>query len=294
MRSTRVVCSKVSLRTPSGGKARIRCITLDVTGTVLNIEDPVEKVYCEVAAHSFKGDNSALQAPQVDTMKTVFKQVFKEVTRDYPAFGHEAELVDKDWWRLVVERSFEKCWELETGKKWLTCEHREDKAALRESFDRCFTRIYQHYGTNGAYRLFDDVKPFLQFAKDRGLCLGVVTNNSHRVIDSTLPLLGVSGMFDFFLCSRDVGVDKPEAGIFHEAVRRGSAHVRNGGAPLANHEVLHIGDNVRADYRGARGSGLHSILLRRNEHAPPFSADESDGFVVSSLTEEIPHLETEP
>ena len=46
-----------------------------------------------------------------------------------------------------------------------------------------------------------------------------------RTVDTVLPLLDLHNYFDWFLCCREIGIEKPNIGIFDEAHRRAEHYV---------------------------------------------------------------------
>eukprot|EP00756_Hemistasia_phaeocysticola_P060514 Hpha_TRINITY_DN4093_c0_g1::TRINITY_DN4093_c0_g1_i1::g.63605::m.63605 len=218
----------------------IKCITLDVTGTLTRLRTEVASAYC--AAGRWAG-----VAIEVERMRSGFRKAFKSALHEYPCFGHAAGLSDRGWWKLTVRRAFENC----------GCDF--SGAQGEEQFERLFLRVYQHFATAGGYELFEDVRPFLDWCKQNDLILGVVSNNVTRIIDSTLPMLGVSQDFDFFRVSHLVGSEKPSPAIFESAL----AACRSLDSSIGAENVLHIGDNYTTDYCGARAFGMQALLLDR-------------------------------
>jgi len=89
--------------------------------------------------------------------------------------------------------------------------------------------------------------------RDRGYKLGLITNRDsvegfHQVLDET----GLWPYFDLVLASGEVGIQKPEPGIFHTALDRLGSQAD---------EAFYVGDNYWADVVGARRAGLTPVLL---------------------------------
>ncbi len=82
--------------------------------------------------------------------------------------------------------------------------------------------------------------------------LGVLSNRRHAFEDE-LRSLGIREYFDFLLPAGELGVWKPHPEIFLAALERA------GGVPP--HKAVYIGDNYYADIKGARGVGMHAILV---------------------------------
>jgi HAD superfamily hydrolase (TIGR01549 family) len=107
----------------------------------------------------------------------------------------------------------------------------------------------------------DTIGSTLAQLKERGLILGVVSNSDGR-IENAFEQAGLASYFDFFIDSFDVGVEKPDPGIFRLATER---------ACVAAHEAAYVGDLYWVDVVGARGAGLLPILydpfgLNRHAH----------------------------
>eukprot|EP01061_Rhynchopus_euleeides_P035910 TRINITY_DN60510_c0_g1_i1.p1 TRINITY_DN60510_c0_g1~~TRINITY_DN60510_c0_g1_i1.p1 ORF type:complete len:280 (+),score=69.51 TRINITY_DN60510_c0_g1_i1:2-841(+) len=260
----------------------IRCVTLDLTGTVLWIRQPVEHTYCDAAAWGLRQrrarGNTAPPlyhgpVPTYEEMSIGFRKAFGETLAEHPCFGYKSGLSSKEWWMHAVRRAFLHC----------GCEYPEG------TFQRIFRRIYQHYGTLESHGLFEDVPRFVDWAKERDIVLGVVTNNLDRAVDCTLPMLGVADDFDFFTVSAEVGEMKPDQGIFQHALQL----ARSVDPSITMSACLHIGDNYGADYMGARNAGMKALYLQRapkkgGKGVVPFPGDPecAEGrFAISSLDE---------
>lgn len=97
---------------------------------------------------------------------------------------------------------------------------------------------------------FDDVRPALDRLAAHGPLLAVSNGNAE---------LGATGLAPWFagsVSARSTGVAKPDPRIF------AAACAQLGCRP---DEVMHIGDDWRADIHGAREAGLHSAWVRRAE-----------------------------
>lgn len=80
--------------------------------------------------------------------------------------------------------------------------------------------------------------------------LGLVSNGN------TPPQrCGLGGRFDFVVFPRHVEAVKPEAKVFHAACAR---------AGCTPAQLLHVGDSLQDDVRGANGAGAVSVWLNRD------------------------------
>ncbi len=84
-----------------------------------------------------------------------------------------------------------------------------------------------------------------------GYTLGVVTNRNESA-DEELEELALAPYFDFTLTAGDVGAWKPDRRIFQAALEAGQVRAA---------ETIYVGDNYFADIEGARGAGLHPVLV---------------------------------
>ena len=100
---------------------------------------------------------------------------------------------------------------------------------------------------------FDDTLESLERLKGQGYSLGVISN-LRRDMDQLCGNLGMAPYLDFCLTSAEIGVEKPDPAIF-------VPHWTGPGVMPS--EALHVGDQPRSDMVGARGAGLHAILLDR-------------------------------
>jgi len=199
--------------------------------------DPIAEVYCRCAFMV------GASAPPVDAMKASFKAAFRASLEKYPCFGHAEGLSSREWWRRTVRAAFEGA-----GSTYTEAE-----------FNRVFRRVYQHYGSFEGYTVFEDVRPFLEWASQR-YCVGLISNNVDRLVDSVLPLFGLHDHFKFYVLSHEIGAEKPSRAVFEHALKEASAIL---GSPVEAEHVLHIGDNYAADYCGARAMGSAAALMSR-------------------------------
>lgn len=89
--------------------------------------------------------------------------------------------------------------------------------------------------------------------RERGYQLGLVTNRQHvERFHELLDEFELRPWFDLILASGEVGIRKPEPGIFGVALEQMQAQAQ---------ESLYIGDNYWADVVGARQAGLTPVLL---------------------------------
>ena len=221
---------------------RIRAISLDVTGTLLVHRFPIMETYSRCAREARLGTDP----PTADELKPAFKRAYKEMLLAEPCFAFGGN--ERAWWEKTVRRAV-----VLTGKTDFT----------DRDFNRFFRRVYQHYGSVEGYEVLEDARPFLTWAQEHKLVLGITTNTPQRTIECVLPMQNLAEQFSFFTCCQDIGKEKPAREIFHESFLQ----LKEAGAEdIEPNEVLHIGDSLAADFCGARAYGFSSLFLDRSRN----------------------------
>jgi putative hydrolase of the HAD superfamily len=110
-------------------------------------------------------------------------------------------------------------------------------------------------------------KALAKMRDDLGLRLAVVSN-SDGTVERSLDAAGLRPYFDIVIDSAIVGFEKPDARIFQAALDATGA---------ARERTLHVGDIYQADVAGARGAGLHVVML------DPFDDWRFDGGSMSPV-----------
>ena len=108
-------------------------------------------------------------------------------------------------------------------------------------------------GLELVYDCPDDGCDTLVELRARGYTLGLITNRVHvQHFYELLDQMELRSHFDVTLASGEVGISKPEPGIFVAALERAGA---------AAAESLYVGDNYWADVVGAQRAGVTPVLL---------------------------------
>lgn len=108
-----------------------------------------------------------------------------------------------------------------------------------------------------AVQVFPEVRPLLDSLRD-GYRLGVLTNGNADV-----QRLGLGHYFQFALSAEALGVGKPDARPFREALQR---------AGVQPEQAVHVGDHPVDDINGAQQAGIRAIWF--NPSAKPWSTAE--------------------
>mmetsp|Transcript_26022 Transcript_26022/g.54798 ORF Transcript_26022/g.54798 Transcript_26022/m.54798 type:complete len:402 (+) Transcript_26022:50-1255(+) len=234
-------------------KKRIRVISCDVTGTLVSFLGRIEDHYGNAA----RTCGIEITPQEQRNMSRCFNQAYRETSASHPCFGN-SKISSKEWWRRCVKRSFDLL-----GTNMTDSEH-----------ERVFQRVYSTFGSHAAYGAFPDAIPFLKWAHRRGISCGVISNADERYGDSILPMLGLGDDMQFFCFSKNVGFEKPHKKIFEAAISEaepwlclekwmGTGSQAGERTPLKPEEILHIGNDFKKDYVGAKEAGFHAVLLDR-------------------------------
>ena len=90
--------------------------------------------------------------------------------------------------------------------------------------------------------------------------VGIVSNNLLEEQLDKLRTCGLDGLVDALVVSEDVGISKPDPGIFHVALDR---------LGIAPAEAVMVGDSWSADVVGARAAGIRAVWFNPRRVAPP-------------------------
>ncbi len=120
----------------------------------------------------------------------------------------------------------------------------------------------------------EDVFPLLQFLKDSGYALGLVSNRDDPFHDE-IKNMKLDSYFKFILAGGEVNAFKPDKLIFDHALKLAGTS-----AP----ETMYIGDNYFADVVGARRAGLIPVLY------DPGSLFPDAGCAIIKSFAELPAL----
>jgi putative hydrolase of the HAD superfamily len=133
--------------------------------------------------------------------------------------------------------------------------------------DRFFDIYLEKYREHWA--LYPDTLPCLE--RYRGHSLGVISNGNPRQQNNKLEKLGIHHYFQVVVISGELGIAKPEPGIFTAACRN---------AGRKEKECVFIGDDLEADVQGSARAGLHPLWLDREG-----SGETTEFTTIQTLSE---------
>ncbi|HSR30158.1 MAG TPA: HAD-IA family hydrolase [Anaerolineae bacterium] len=212
-------------------------ILFDVNGTLLGYDDPLgfEKRFaqaCRDLGHSVTTDQVC--------------QAFHRLMQAW------AEIKDSG---LQRASSGEQYRQTMTWAYQLMLEALEVSGDLWQQADALYERFIVQ---EGFMPLFSDVEDTLICLRSHGLRLGILSNFPPH-LEETLKLHGIHGYFDFFIVSSLVGLEKPDPAIFELAIEK---------AGCPREAIIHVGDSLDDDLRGAVTVGLPAILIDRHDRQP--------------------------
>ncbi|CAE8644716.1 unnamed protein product [Polarella glacialis] len=243
-------------------QAIVRLISLDCTGTLFEWSASIGELYSRAAARALRAAGFTEAVPDGEAVMAAFGPAFASTLACWPNFGY-GKVTGKEFWARVARDAFQAC-------------HDAPWAHDDARFTVAFEEIYRTFQTQEAYRLFEDVLPFMHWASRKGYVLACVSNTTDSYRDSILPAMGLSGMIHFGIYSAVEGAEKPGA-AFDLLLQRGQTAflqqqqqqqqpegLEGGELLLRPDQVLHIGDHWRKDGEGALSHGFHAALVDRS------------------------------
>jgi len=203
----------------------LKVITFDAGNTLIRLSRPVGVIYAAVAKR-FGAELNAID------LEHGFRAAWKTVPR-LPDLPGPRPDDGRTWWRDVVIQTL------------------ENARAEVEPFDGFFDAVYQEFSVPGVWRLEPGALELLQDLRQAGFRLGIISNFDLRLRE-ILKHVGVLDLFEQIVVSSQVGAEKPSPRIFEEALRRFAVEPA---------ELLHVGDEEKAEGDGARALGIQAFIL---------------------------------
>lgn len=203
-----------------------RAVFFDAGGTLLRTAEPVGVTYARFAEH---------YGWRAEAEKT--EQGFREAwTRRTTGSRRTDTVLGKEGWKKIVEASLQ-------------------VAGMPDSFplENYFHEVYEHFARPDAWRAFPETEGVLRDLKKKGLQTGLLSNWDGR-LRKVLEGFSWAEQLDPILISEEVGTEKPDAGIFRVAEKKG------GWQP---EECVLIGDDPVSDRGGADSAGWRWALVAR-------------------------------
>ncbi len=128
------------------------------------------------------------------------------------------------------------------------------QAGLAENrVDEAHDALVALFENPATYHLYREVVPFLTELANQSIPVCVISNWSER-LPRLIEGLGLKGLVGFTVTSAELRAEKPSRAIFERALFRAGATADR---------VVHIGDHIDRDVRGALNAGMRAVLLDR-------------------------------
>jgi len=104
------------------------------------------------------------------------------------------------------------------------------------------------------------IRQMLHSLKEEGYGLNISSNTGFiegTTIVATLKNMNIFEYFDFCIFSDEIGQSKPSTGFFEKVFER---------TGLEKWEVLHVGDNFKADYEGSLKYGIKALHINNQQY----------------------------
>jgi len=221
-----------------------RAIFFDAGGTLFRPFPSVGHYYSTVAEkHGCKVG--------VKEVEDAFRRVWSQHDGIGDLRSHSNEKIEKEFWRKIVTAVF------------------KDFKGLK-AFNPFFDELHDLFAEPRVWKLYPEVEEVLRSLKKEKFILGMVSNWDSRLL-KLCQGLGIDGFFDFKVISAVFGAAKPNPKIFEEALRQ---------AKVSADEVIHIGDSLEDDVRGAHLAGIKAIWLDRSNRHKTLTKDHQDFLTV--------------
>ncbi|WP_160164669.1 HAD-IA family hydrolase [Pedosphaera parvula] len=122
-----------------------------------------------------------------------------------------------------------------------------------------FPQLYDRFSEPEVWHVFEDVVPALEVLASHRVKLGIISNWDERLIP-LLRRLKLDTYFEAIVVSCNVGFPKPSSIIFEHAARK---------LGVAPERILHVGDSLDHDIKGATTAGFQTRLIDRNRESEP-------------------------
>lgn len=205
--------------------SKIRAISLDLNGTLLAPNPSVGVIYADV----LKGFGYTL-APEL--LDPAFKASFKEVSAIWAL--HPERRMDKGFWKEVVDGTA------------------ADTEGWGAASDDMFDALYDTFAEGRRWTVRTGSFDFLDAIIERGLKIAYFSNTDERM-HSVLEDTFLAEYADAVCFSSEIGYEKPHPEAF------AAVQAKLDCAPV---EILHLGDSLINDGRGAHKAGWQTALLK--------------------------------
>ncbi len=212
---------------PTTDLTGIRAIFFDAVGTLLHPHEAVATTYRNVAMRQ-----------GVDIGEEAIAQRFRE------AFARQEEIDRQAGWRTSESREVE---------RWRSIVRQTLREAPRP--DELFFELWEWYRNPASWGLRPQTAEVLAQLQERGFVLGMASNFDARLVEIVAGKPELEPLADRLVISSLTGWRKPAREFYMQMIAT---------AGQAAEQILHVGDDRRNDFDGARAVGMHAVLLSGN------------------------------
>ncbi len=126
-----------------------------------------------------------------------------------------------------------------------------------------------------AVTLYPETVPTLAALRERGLLLGLISNCSAQA-GAVLERIGLSQHFDAIALSCDVGIAKPDPGIFEHACQ----HLQ-----VAPEESMFVADGAFTELDAAKAVGMVAVKIEQAHQSGDYGTSTSFDHRIERLTD---------
>jgi len=137
---------------------------------------------------------------------------------------------------------------------------------------------HNSYGQAVSAKVIDGVFELLETIRKDGYRIAMIANGDSAGARNIIATCGLEDYFDVILISEEVGIEKPDKGIFQLALE--ALKIKTGNAVM-------VGNRIDADIVGANRIGMKSVWFRWNDRYPEIvsSEEERPDSIIKSLAE---------
>jgi putative hydrolase of the HAD superfamily len=227
-----------------------RAIFLDMDDTILDSSGGVEESW-GLVCREFAG----VLCCEPEPLRLAIRESAREFWKDEAISGH---------WRVRLEES--RVLYIEQALRVAKLDHGQARA-IADRYDAEVT---------ARYRLFDDAVETLEWLRDQGFGLSLLTNGPRGMQRAKIERFGLARYFDAIYIEGEFGHGKPSREVFEHALATSKA---------AAADAWHVGDNLYADIGGAQGAGIHAVWIHRERLELKDDAPAVPDRVIGHLSE---------
>ena len=206
----------------------VKAITFDAGHTLFKPHPSVGAVYQDVMKHH------GLDYPEAE-LEAGFRRAFSNVVKDKTVLDGEKR--EWSYWRSIVKESI----------SLLTPQPKD--------FDALFRDIWNEFANGHRWKPEATAMKTLTELRKRGYQIAVLTNWDSRV-HGVLADTRFTPLLDHVFVSSEIGHEKPDREIFAYCETK---------LAQAPEKILHVGDSLQHDIRGAFASGWNAIRITEGE-----------------------------